>query len=310
MTPIDTLQFSANELIRDYPPQWTFSKKKIVYNICCLTNDPFEGLITYSRWPTQDIPKAVLYNSRFSVLEGVYTYEGNSSSDEILWHVSFADSDLFVAYGTALLAQDELQVAEHPILGSVREAVQSNALPAQTESVNGDPTPVTITGVQRRCAINTMPNPELGLDKGLYGNLFFWASSNQITKSVSLISPPSISNILAMAAPDGGEGEYRYDEITKILTIAYTGFLAARIDTCRLLSANAKTIINTGFWGCGAFGGNRSLMTILQCLAADLAGVEIRFWAFDQAGGGGTCQECSRVVLSTAREYKQCFRYN
>ena len=43
--------------------------------------------------------------------------------------------------------------------------------------------------------------------------------------------------------------------------------------------------IRTGFWGCGAFGGNRRAMTLLQLLAARLAGVDrVRFHAFDDAG--------------------------
>ena len=46
----------------------------------------------------------------------------------------------------------------------------------------------------------------------------------------------------------------------------------------------SHTIINTGFWGCGAFGGNRKLMTILQALAAELAGVDILFWSTDDPG--------------------------
>ncbi|HEX7701865.1 MAG TPA: hypothetical protein VF403_14110, partial [Kofleriaceae bacterium] len=43
--------------------------------------------------------------------------------------------------------------------------------------------------------------------------------------------------------------------------------------------------VRTGFWGCGAFGGNRELMTMLQLLAARLAGLSrLRFYAFDDAG--------------------------
>lgn len=33
-------------------------------------------------------------------------------------------------------------------------------------------------------------------------------------------------------------------------------------------------MIHTGWWGCGAFGGNRRLMAILQFAAAQLAGVD------------------------------------
>jgi len=41
------------------------------------------------------------------------------------------------------------------------------------------------------------------------------------------------------------------------------------------LKAPAENVeIHTGFWGCGAFGGDRSLMTLLQLLAARLAGID------------------------------------
>jgi len=183
-----------------------------------------------------------------------------------------------------LLAQDELQVAEHPWLGSIREALLSRGRAAVTVDRFGNPTPVTITGVQRRCVINTLPNPEGGSPNGLYGNAFARATEEQVRTATRPLAPPTISNILAMAAPPGGYGEYRREEILHILTTAYTGFSAARVESQRLVPTASRTVIHTGFWGCGAFGGNRTLMTILQNLASDLAGVEVVFWAFDEAG--------------------------
>ena len=96
--------------------------------------------------------------------------------------------------------------------------------------------------------------------------------------------PPTISNILAMAAPAWGNGDYTEQEIAYVLNAAFTGFSAARRESKRFAGASSRAVIHTGFWGCGAFGGNRSLMTILQAMAGDLAGVDIEFWAFDQAG--------------------------
>ncbi len=44
-------------------------------------------------------------------------------------------------------------------------------------------------------------------------------------------------------------------------------------------------MIHTGFWGCGAFGGNRVLMTTLQILAAEMAGLErVVFHTGDASG--------------------------
>jgi endo-1,4-beta-mannosidase len=83
--------------------------------------------------------------------EDVYDYkpawlEGKS----LEWHVNFADPHLFTAYGTSLFTQDEMQVAEHPILGSLREAILSRGLPALTVE-DGSPTPVLVAGAERRC---------------------------------------------------------------------------------------------------------------------------------------------------------------
>jgi hypothetical protein len=50
-------------------------------------------------------------------LAGYYDYAG---SDEGIWHVNFADPRLFVAYGSPLLAQDELQPSPEAIRGAVR----------------------------------------------------------------------------------------------------------------------------------------------------------------------------------------------
>ena len=88
-----------------------------------------------------------------------------------------------------------------------------------------------------------------------------------------------------MAAPACGHGVYTKEEIRYVLNAAITGFSAARRESVRILAGTpSQIVIHTGFWGCGAFGGNRTLMTILQALAGDLADVDIEFWAFDRAG--------------------------
>ena len=155
---------------------------------------------------------------------------------------------------------------------------------AVTEDEDGNPTPVTITGVQRRCVIDTQPNPGAGCPNGLYGNAFAQATDEQVRAVTKPLSPPTISNILAIAAPAGGYGTYSRQQMQQILITAYTGFLAAKAESGRLTQGDSKTVINTGFWGCGAFGGNRRLMTILQCLASEIAGVDIVFWSTSEAG--------------------------
>jgi hypothetical protein len=103
------------------------------------------------------------------------------------------------------------------------------------------------------------------------------------------------SNIIAMEAPKYGSGTYTNATIKRVLSTAYTGFLAARYESLvekGILSRShdprqqhsahnpdapaifPKVVIHTGNWGCGAYGGSIQLMSTLQYFAALLAGVD------------------------------------
>lgn len=285
VNPLDRVTFGAGSLIHDHPPRWHDRNKQVVFDIACSSGFPFDGEVSFALWTEETPPDIITGRSGFCVRAGFFEYAVPSESTTVAWHLNFADPHLFFAYGSSLLAQDELQVAEHPILGSVREALISQVgITPRTVDEHKRPTPVTVTGVQRRCVIDTRPNPAAGRPQGLYGNAFARASTAQVTAATKPISPPTVSNILALAAPACGSGKYRREEMVYILNAAYTGFSAARRESKRLVPIGFRTVIHTGFWGCGAFGGNRTLMTILQALAADLAGVDIVFWASGKAG--------------------------
>jgi hypothetical protein len=199
---------------------------------------------------------------------------------ETHWTLNFADRRLFVAYGSGLLAQDELQVLEHPALGAVAEAMA--ALPDQVPlTVEGDtPTPVLVAGVERRCELSTRPDLEAGRVYGLYGNRFVRASPEQVRGALTVLDPPTRSNILALEAPTGYRGPYTAEQIRFVLRTAVAGFRAAALE-----SPMGPLVIHTGFWGCGAYGGDRELMALLQILAARIAGVtRLVFHAFDSEG--------------------------
>ena len=71
---------------------------------------------------------------RVEVRERVYDYRpATGMAGAVEWHVNFADPRLFTAYGSGLLAQDEMQVAEHPALGALREALSARRWPTLTE---------------------------------------------------------------------------------------------------------------------------------------------------------------------------------
>jgi len=275
--PLSRRVFQARELMERYPPRWSHPNKQVVYRLACPPGTVHGGEVVYTRWPPATLPETLEASVRapsLEVHEGVFTYDpppaGPPAAD---WHLNFAASDLFCAYGSRLLAQDEMQVAEHPVLAALREALLS--LGESTLTVENDqPTPILVTGAERRCRIATGVNPTEGRPCGLYGNRFAEADVETIKRAVTVLDPPTVTNILATEAPSYGSGRYGRDEITFILKTAYSGFLAARVESRCGREDKPTVSVHTGFWGCGAYGGNRVLMTMLQVLAARLAGLD------------------------------------
>lgn len=285
--PMTRLTFDAARLMAEHPPVIRHRNKQVVYEIACPAGCRIAGTVTYSRWRAMPLPRTVYPGSGTVVesREDVYDYAPTPvSGPSMEWHVNFADPQLFYAYGSSLLAQDEMQAAEHPVLGSLREALLDAAERPLTVE-NGQPTPVLVRGAQRRVRIATDPNPAGSRPHGLYGNRFAAAPADVVARATTPIDPPTVTNLIAIAAPAGGFGPYERREVEFILTTAYTGFAAARIETRQALGDSARTVIHTGFWGCGAFGGDRALMAILQLLAARLATTDrLVFHTFDRAG--------------------------
>ncbi len=264
--------YASQDLVANYPAKLNHKYKKLVYKISCPECSTHSGDITVSRWSAISIESMSLKIVNRSVIEmrsGYFVYDRNNLSNEIEWHLNFADAYLFFAYGSPLLAQDELQVAEHPALASVREALLAQGMTALTVE-DKLPTPVIIRGVERRCSIATNPDSEADRPLGLYGNNFARASREAIEQATKKIDPPSITNIIAIEAPPGETGIYTVAQITYILTTVVTGFAGAKFDS----GSKSKVTIHTGFWGCGAYGGNRVLMALLQLIAANLAKID------------------------------------
>jgi hypothetical protein len=272
--------YDPTALLAAHPPVLKHPHKRLVFDLACPPGTRHSGPIVVTRWAALALPATVeLAATELIVMPGYYDYQGPSDG---VWHVNFADPQLFVAYGSRLLAQDELQAAEHPALGSVREALVAEGQPALTEEAS-QPTPVLVQDAERRCAIDTAPNLDAGRLYGLYGNRFAQASADEVRGAVRVLQPATRSHLIAMAAPVGS-GPYWPNQIARIAVTALTGFAAA-VEESRRAWPGAPVEVRTGFWGCGAFGGNRHAMTLLQVLAARLAGVDrVVFYAFDDAG--------------------------
>ncbi|TFH66750.1 MAG: hypothetical protein E4G90_01965 [Gemmatimonadales bacterium] len=297
--PLERWQFETGKLMTGHPPVWRDRNKKVVFGIGCPPGCVHGGRLDYSRWPAMPLPDKVDLADAIRRVEGRenhYDYApvpGLASAVE--WHVNFADPCLFVAYGSSLLAQDEMQVAEHPALGALREALDAEGLEAMT--VSGDqPTPVLVMGAERRCRIATDRDAAEGRPNGLYGNAFSRAPVEAVRRAVTRIDPPTVTNLIAMAAPCDGDGPYSQSQVRRVLDTAYTGFRAAAIESARHRGGRCPVVVHSGFWGCGAFGGNRVLMAALQALSAGMAGLDrLVMHAFD-AAGTGALKEAMAVI--------------
>lgn len=285
--PLEHRQYDAGRLMAEHPPHFRHPNKQAVYDLACPAGFEAQGDVIFSRWGEFPLPDLFVKESPAAIdaRPDIYDYAPTAqSASRVEWHVNFADSHLFVAYPTGLFAQDELQVAEHPALASLREALESgDGTPATIE--HALPTPVLVRGVERRVRIALNPDAAAGRPHGLYGNHFARAELDAVRKAVTVLDPPTISNIICMAAPSGGSGAYTMAEIEDVLLTAYTGFRAAAAESHDAAGPDAQTVVHTGYWGCGAFGGNRTLMAMLQVLAARMAGLHaLVFHTVDEAG--------------------------
>ena len=267
-----TQQFNANELFAQYPPVITDLNKSIVFKLGLKEHYTESPVIGYTRWAQMGLPEDVYKTDVKLVKHSGYFSYPPSSNNCVEWHLNFAHEDVFGFYGGPLFAQDEMQVVEHPILACLREAILDLEL-ERTTVKNGQATPILITGVERRCEVATDPNAALERPHGLYGNEFQFASEEAIRAATTLLSPPTKTNIIAMESPQPDFGLYTRDQIKFILASAITGFSAA-VKLSKEINEDAEVSIHTGYWGCGAYGGNRELMPLLQIIAAYCADID------------------------------------
>jgi len=282
-TLLGRIDLRAAELMLSSPPRWADRNKKALFEHVCPPGTKHAGTVAFARYAQRPLPLTALWADKPLAGElrpDVFQYAPRTEARPgVEWHLNFAHSSLFMAYGGPLLAQDELQVVEHPVLAAVRECLCKFGDPRlQPLTREGQiATPVLLRGAQRRCALTT---------DELYGNAFARAPIDKILRATRVLQPPTISNILAMEAPIGGSGRYRAEELHDVLATAYTGFSAA-IEESRLAPGgkDAEVVIHTGHWGTGAYGGDRVLMAMLQLIAARLAGVDrVVFHTVDEAG--------------------------
>ncbi len=300
--PIERLTFDAATLMAEHPPVLRHTNKLVVFNIACPQDCEYGGTLGYTRWAAMPLPQRIDAADALARVESrptIFDYTPTTDMPgAVEWHVNFADPYLFFAYGTGLFAQDEMQSAEHPVLGALVEAMHEGSQRATTEDDKRHPTPVLVTGVERRCSVAIDRNEAEGRPRGLYGDAFSAAPVEAVRRATAPVQPPTVSNLIALAAPSYGVGVYTREQIAHILVTAYTGFGAAMVESARIREG-APVAIHTGFWGCGVFGGNRVMMSLLQVLAAGMAGVDRLVFHTVNAEGSGPLDEALSIVRET-----------
>ncbi len=273
----------TREIMKNFPPKFMNPHKSWIYSQIPFDKATPSPKITIARWKTLTLPfkdeivkptsgKTLIIND-----PNMFQYIQISQDKKIqsrVWYLNFADRNLFGYYQGALFAQDEMQIMEHPILASIRHWLEDKSiiddryLP-NSQNAEGNATPYLLQNIERRVFVSTDENKQLGRPFGLYGNNFMQATPEAIENATHILSPPTLSNILAISAISKGHGRYTRHQINKLFSTLYTGFMAARIE-----SQQMETIIHTGNWGCGAFGGNPILIAILQITAAFCVGID------------------------------------
>lgn len=278
METLEDLCWEVEALVRQHPLRWHHPNKQLVHQIVQDAGEEPAGRIRIRRWaPAEPTSVGAIAALAVTHHDGPFAYD-DGDDDAMVFYPNFADHHLFGYWDGPLLAQDELQVAEHPVLGAVRQALVASGHATHTVDPAGQPTPFTLEGVARRVSIDVSPGPDRPL--GLYGNRFAAAPPEVVRSAVQPVVPPTITNLVAMSAPACGRGRYTSEQIQWILTAAYTAFCATKV------CAGARPVVlHTGFWGCGAFGGDHVLMAMLQLLAASAAGIErVVFHTFAASG--------------------------
>lgn len=259
-------EIASRELISRYPPRVEHAKKRLLFDFALRRE--VAGSITVYRYDEIPLPEtfeAIYPETEIDAKRGFFSYDDDESADH--WYMNFAHHDLFHGYGHFMFAQDEIQVAEHPALGSAREMMLTRTDELRPSTVReGKPTPVLFRNVPRTISIRT---------KRLYGSRLVRADDDTIRDAMRYTDPMTYSNILAIEAPiQSGNTEYTPTEIEFALRTAYSGFRATVLASVAHWSTVRPIVLHTGNWGCGAYGGNRQLMLSIQMMAARLAGLQ------------------------------------
>ena len=126
-----TLTFDNATLFCDFPNKPYNANKKLVLSIAIPDDYAHFGDVTVSAWQPGATLEPIAISAATVIEEhtGIYPYADTPASrNGAEWCVNFADRWLF-NYGEGnLLAQDELQIAEHPVASCLRHAMATTPI--------------------------------------------------------------------------------------------------------------------------------------------------------------------------------------
>lgn len=322
------LSVSYNDLIKNYPPKFSNHIKADFYKAAVFEHKDIKGTLnvyqcTFNREFSSD-NFLTFSDINISSEKQYFNYKDcTSAENKSVWYLNFADSNLFGFYGSNLFAQDEIQTLEHPLLCSLKEYLLKNrvkSIEPKTVYLNKAndlcyPTPVLIEDVPYWISVDTKPVLDDGNIGNLYGNNFALASEEEIAAGIQLFDGDIKSNIIAVAALSGGREAYSKNDIEFTFKTVLCAFEKARFisQAHNELSEELTVSVHTGNWGCGAFGGNREFMYLVQMIAASAAKInEIVFHAVDKTSFNNAkakFESLEKMTLNECIEYLYAQNY-
>lgn len=198
-------------------------------------------------------------------------YDYTQSND---FFIDFAHATSFGgAYRSYGCVQEERMFCEFPSLALLDYKTQNGVHPCVDSYTNGGhrhyppfakPAPFIVESVHREFDISRTP----------YGGRFQTASEETILQGIVKVQSPVPVNIIGLAAVDWRgcrNPNYRLNDLTYHFEAAYLANIGAKQLSTQ--KGWGSTNVHTAPWGCGAFLNSDKMMTAIQYLAAQTAGI-------------------------------------
>lgn len=140
-----------------------------------------------------------------------------------------------------------------------------------------------------------------------YGGRFKCTGPYEDTNPVDYCNRRKVYIVAIDATPfDNATSQYTKQSILRELNKAYSGF--SHQVAYDKSSENSMTEVATGNWGCGMFGGNKQLKTLIQWMAASRAGRPLRYYTFREPQLIEEQMKVTKVLLARKVTVSQLYK--